>query len=101
MQYANKLTNEELTEIYKLFLGDNEEMVSLEITRDEYSIGLEGFIKIKDDNEPDGYIMTDDDYSLTDYNVKVYHHSGDVRKTYRNYMYKKFGEDYARDYLLR
>ena len=31
---------------------------------------------------------------------KYYHHLGNCTPNYRKYMYEKFGDEYARDYLL-
>ena len=38
--------------------------------------------------------------SGTDFDVTVYHHSGDCTQSYRKWMYEKFGDEYARDYLF-
>lgn len=45
-------------------------------------------------------LIIDDDYEITDYDVKVYHHSGNCTLDYRKWMYNKFGDEYARDYLF-
>lgn len=102
MKYINKLTDEELTDLYKLFLGKDDEFVDLTIIRYENSIDLEGHIRILDNEEGaiNGMIEIDEDYEITDYNIKVFHHSGDMTKLFREYMYKKFGSKYAKDYLL-
>jgi len=102
MKYANKLTDEELTDLYKSFLGKDDEFVDLIITRDENSIALEGHIRIPDDEEDaiNGMIEIDEDYEITDYNIKAFNHSGNMTKLFREYMYKKFGSKYAKDYLL-
>lgn len=106
MKYANQLTDEELRELYLLFTDKGAKINELNITKDEYSIGLEGYIEVPEWDEeilkenPKATVIMDDDYELVDYDVKVYHHSGDVTKEYREYMYKKFGNDYAKDYLL-
>ena len=106
MKYADKLTDDELRELYLLFTDDGATINELTITRDEYSIGLEGFVEVPEyDKEilkdnPNATIIIDDDYELNDFNVKVYQHSGNVIKAYREYMYKKFGNEYAKDYLL-
>jgi hypothetical protein len=42
----------------------------------------------------------DDNYSLTDYDVRVYCHSGYATDEFRKWMLKKFGPNYAIDYLL-
>ena len=102
MKYANKITDEELTDLYKSFLGKDDEFVDLTITRDESSIALEGHIRIPDDEEDaiNGMTEIDEDYEITDYNIKAFHHSGNMIKSFREYMYKKFGNKYAKDYLL-
>ena len=106
MKYANKLTEEELRELYLLFVDDGATINELHIIKDDYSITLKGYIEIPEFDEeilkenPNATIVIDDDYELDDFDVKVYHHSGDVTKTYRKYMYKKFGNKYAKDYLL-
>lgn len=102
MKYVNKLTDEELTDLYKSFLGQDEEFVDLTITRDENSIALEGHIRIPDDEEDsiNGMIEIDEDYEITDYSIKAFHHSGNMTRAFREYMYKKFKNRYAKDYLL-
>ena len=52
MKYANRLTDEELREIYSL-LTDSDKINELNITRNENSIDLEGYIEIleEDSNE--------------------------------------------------
>ena len=106
MKYANKLTDEELRELYLLFTDTDAKINELHITRDNYSISLEGCIEIPEFDErilkenPDATIVVDDDYELYDFNVGVYHHSGDVTSIYREYMYEKFGNDYAKYYLF-
>ncbi|RHO95811.1 hypothetical protein DW019_11200 [Clostridium sp. AF37-5] len=107
MKYANKLTDDELKELYRLFTDSDATIKNLTITRDEYSISLEGYIEIPEFEEellkedPNATIVVDDDYEITDYDVKVYHHSGDCTLDYRKWMYKKFGDEYAREYLFQ
>lgn len=107
MKYANKLTDDELKELYRLFTDSDATIKNLTITRDEYSISLEGYIEIPEFEEellkedPNATIVVDDDYKITDYDVKVYHHSGDCTLDYRKWMYKKFGDEYAREYLFQ
>lgn len=107
MKYANRLTEEELRELYLSFTDSGAKINELNISKDENSIYLEGYVEIPEYDEeilkenPNATIVIDDDYKLDDYNVKVYHHSGNVTKIYREYMYKKFGNEYAKDYLLR
>ena len=70
-------------------------------------VSFEGVIEIPEYEEellkenPHATIVTDDNYEITDYDVKEYHHSGDCTPDYRKWMYKKFGNEYAVDYLLR
>lgn len=104
MKYASKLTDEELTELYKSFMGEDDKFVDLSITRGETEISLEGHIRIPEDDEEyadeDGMCEIEEDYSVSDYHTKAYHHSGCMDKKYREYMYKKFGTKYAEDYLF-
>ena len=106
MKYANRLTDEELREIYSLFIDSDGKINELNITRDEHSIGLEGCVEIPEFEEErlaedaNTTLIIDDDYEITDYDVKVYHHSGNCTPAYRKWMYSKFGDRYARDYLF-
>lgn len=107
MKYANQLTEEELKELYLLFTDTDAKINKLNITKDNNSISFEGYIEVPEWDEeilkedPNATIIMDDDYELNDYNVKVYHHSGNVTNDYRKWMYKKFGNEYAKDYLLK
>ena len=106
MKWANQLSEEELKELYILFTDDGATINDLKIIKDDISIGLSGYIEIPEwdkdilKENPSATVIIDDDYELDDFNVKVYHHSGNVTKIYREYMYKKFGNEYAKDYLL-
>lgn len=106
MKYANRLTDEELREVYGLFIDSDGKINELNITRDEYSIGLEGYVEIPEfekdrlKEDANATLIIDDDYEITDYDVKVYHHSGNCTLGYRKWMYNKFGDEYARDYLF-
>ena len=106
MKYANKLTEEELRELYLLFTDEGAKINELNIIKDDVSIALEGYVEIPEFEEkilkenPNATLIIDDDYELDEFNVKVYHHSGDLTKVYREYMYKKFGNEYAKEYLL-
>lgn len=105
MKWVTQLSDEELTSLYQLFMGEQDKFVDLTITRSESSIGLEGHIRIPESDidyaDEDGMCEIDDDYDITDYNVKAYHHSENMTKVFRSYMYKKFGIAYAEDYLLK
>ena len=106
MKYANRLTEEELRELYLLFTDEGAKINELHIVKDDYSIALEGYVEIPEFEEeilkenPNATLIIDDDYEINDFDVKVYHHLGNVTKEYREYMYKKFGNEYAKDYLL-
>ena len=104
MKYVNQLSNEELTEIYKSFMTTDDKFVDLSITRFDDEIVLEGHICIPEEDkeyaDEDGYCEIDEDYSITDYNAKAFHHSGDMSKKLRKFLYKKFGVQYAEDFLL-
>ena len=106
MKYINRLTDNELRELYKLFADSNATIKELTITRCDDSISLEGFIEIPEyekellKENPNATIIVDDDYEITDFYVKVFHHSGSCIKTFRKFMHEKFGDEYARDYLF-
>lgn len=106
MKYANRLTDEELRELYQLFTDSDATIKELTITRDNVSVAIEGVIEFPEYEEeilkenPDATVITDDDYEITDFEVRVFHHSGNCTPDYRMWMYKKFGDEYARDYLL-
>ena len=106
MKYVNRLTDKELRELYSLFIDSDGKINELNITRDDRSVSLEGCVEIPEFEEerlkedPNATLIIDDDYDITDYYVKVYHHSGNCTPDYRKWMYKKFGDEYARDYLF-
>lgn len=106
MKYANQLTDSELKQLYIMFTDSDAKINELNIKRDNHSIGLEGYIEIPEYEEerlkenPNAVIILDDDYEINDYNVKVYHHSGNCTPDYRRWMYNKFGDEYAKDHLF-
>ena len=106
MKYANRLTDEELKELYQLFTDSDATIKELNITRGNNSVAIEGQIEIPEYEEellkenPNATIITDDDYEIDDYKVLVFHHSDNCNLDYRKWMYKKFGNEYAKDYLL-
>ena len=99
MKYANRLTDEELKELYQLFTDSDATIKELNITRGDDSVAIEGQIEIPEYEEellkenPNATIITDDDYEIDDYNVKVFHHSGNCNLDYRKWMYEKFGDN--------
>ena len=104
MKYVNQLTDEELTEIYKSFMCDEDKFVDLKITRYSHFISLEGHIRIPEDKEEyadeEGYCLIDEDYAIDDYTVMAFHHGGNMNKGFRKFMYEKFGIKYAEEFLL-
>lgn len=102
MKYLNKLTDTEITDIFKSFMATDAEFVSLDIDRYEDSVELNGVVKEPDFENPEEMMELEESYSLDDYNVKAYDHSGgyECQKNYRKYMYKKFKTKYAKEYFL-
>ena len=106
LRYANQLSDGQLKEIYQLFLCEDDKIIYLDISRYDDEICLTGKIEIPEFEEeylkvnPHETLIVDNDYSLSDYNVKIYHHSGNLNEIYRKYMLKTFGTDYALDFLF-
>lgn len=103
LRYANRLTDEQLKEIYQSFLCEDDKIVLLDISRYDDEICLDGKIEIEEEClkvNPHATLVVDNDYVLSDYNVKIYHHSGNLNEIYRKYMLKTFGADYALDFLF-
>lgn len=101
LRYANQLSDGQLKEIYQSFLCEDDKIVYLDISRYDDEICLDGKIEIPEFEEEHLKVNpVDNDYSLSDYNVKIYHHSGNLNEIYRKYMLKTFGTDYALDFLF-
>ena len=103
LKYANRLTDEQLKEIYQSFLCEDDKIILLDISRYDDEICLDGKIEIEEEClkvNPHATLVVDNDYVLSDYNVKIYHHSGNLNEIYRKYMLKTFGTDYALDFLF-
>lgn len=106
LEYANQLTDEQLKEIYQLFLCEDEKILYLNISRYDDEICLDGKIEIPEFEDeylkanPHGTLTVDNDYTLSDYDVTIYHHSGNLNEIYRKYMLKTFGMGYAVDFLF-
>ena len=103
LRYANRLTDEQLKEIYQSFLCEDDKIVLLDISRYDDEICLDGKIEIEEEClkvNPHATLVVDNDYVLSDYNVKIYNHSGNLNEIYRKYMLKTFGTDYALDFLF-
>ena len=104
LKFASQLTDEELTEIYKSFMCEKDKFVDLTITRCEFGIALEGHIRIPEEDpdyaDEDGMCLIDEDYSIDDFHVKAYYHSGNMNPHFRKWMYNRFGTEYAEAYLF-
>lgn len=106
LKYANQLSDGQLKEIYQSFLCEDDKIVLLNISRYDDEICLDGKIEIPELEEeylvenPKATMVVDNDYALSDYNVKIYNHSGNLNEIYRKYMLKTFGTSYAIDFLL-
>lgn len=100
MKYVSQLSDKELEEIFRVFMADDDVFESLEICRFDNCIDLNGAISFPDNENPGDMLTVEENYSLTDYDVKVYTHSGDVTQEYRKYMYSRFGDVYAKEFLL-
>lgn len=103
LRYANRLTDEQLKEIYQSFLCEDDKIILLDISRYDDEICLDGKIEIEEEClkvNPHATLVVYNDYVLSDYNVKIYHHSGNLNEIYRKYMLKTFGADYALDFLF-
>ena len=103
LRYANRLSDGQLKEIYQSFLCEDDKIILLDISRYDDEICLDGKIEIEEEClkvNPHATLVVDNDYVLSDYNVKIYHHSGNLNEIYRKYMLKTFGADYALDFLF-
>ena len=106
LKYVNQLSDGQLYEIYQSFLCEDDKIIYLDISRYDDEICLGGKIEIPEFEEeylktnPHATLTVDNDYSLSDYNVKIYHHSGNLNEIYRKYMLKTFGTEYALDLLF-
>lgn len=106
LKYANQLSDGQLKEIYQSFLCEDDKIVLLDISRYDDEICLDGKIEIPEFEDeylnvnPHATLTVDNDYALSDYNVKIYHHSGNLNEIYRKYMLKTFGTGYALDFLF-
>jgi hypothetical protein len=100
MEFADRLTDTELRSLYQKF-AEAENIVRVKITRTPDDISLDGTVEVKLDTGQT--IRTEDCYTLTDFDVVAHNHDGNilVNRIYREYMYGKFGEEYARTYLFR
>lgn len=102
LEYANQLTDEQLKEIYQLFLDDGDKILALGIYRNGDEIILRGKVEILDLGAiPDATVIIDNDYYL-EVNIYDHHHfhSEKFNEVYRKYMFETFGLSYALDFLF-
>lgn len=106
LEYANQLSDGQLKEIYQSFLCEDDRIVYLDISRYDDEICLTGKIEIPEFEDeylkvnPHATLIVDNDFDLSDYNIKSYHCSGSFNEIYRKYMWETFGISYALDYLF-
>lgn len=104
LEYASQLTDEQLREIYQLFLNDGDKILALDIYRDDDEIFLHGKVEIDTKRLaaiPDATVIIDNDYYL-EVNIYDHHHfySEEFNEIYRKYMFETFGLSYALDFLF-
>lgn len=104
LEYANQLTDEQLKEIYQLFLDDGDKILALGIYRDDNKISLRGKVEIDTKRLiaiPDATVIIDNDYYL-EVNIYDHHHfySEKFNEIYRKYMWETFGLSYALEFLF-
>ena len=104
LEYANQLTDEQLREIYQLFLDDGHKILALDIYRDDNKISLRGKVEIDTKRLraiPDATVIIDNDYYL-EVNIYDHHHfySEKFNEIYRKYMFETFGLSYALEFLF-
>ena len=102
MKWTSKLTDDELREMYELLLHNEGKIVDIHISKGDCETFLEGHICIPEEYENDVRII-DRVYILTDFYVRTGYlndNNKDLSEIFREYMYKKFGDEYAKDYLF-
>lgn len=99
MYYVNHLNSSELRELFVIFVGTTN-IINFKIWTDFSSIVVSGKIC------KNGAIQEEYRCKLNDYNIISNIHSNTMQEdlenvgVFRKYMLKKFGEEYAVDYLL-
>ena len=81
LRYANRLTDEQLKEIYQSFLCEDDKIVLLDISRYDDEICLDGKIEIEEEClkvNPHATLVVDNDYVLSDYNVTVFFYNPNI-----------------------
>ena len=102
MKWTSKLTDDELREMYELLLNNDGKIVDIHISKEDCETSLEGRICIPEEYENDVRIIYRE-YILTDFYVRTGYlndNNKGLSEIFREYMYKKFGDEYAKDYLF-
>lgn len=95
MKYANKLTDNELKELYRYLIEEpNAAIKQLTITKNKYFIKFDGRIIVPKSGE------IEENFRIMDYDVDSYDFSDQCTPYYRRWMYKKFGDEYAKEYFF-
>ena len=102
MNYLNKLTEEQLVELVKIYCKKNFiEVKSIERRYNRFDISV--IVRCYDENNKE--TILEDEYSLFDYMVVFWDRMGECKKQiclleYRRTIYEWVGNRYALDYLL-
>lgn len=105
MKYLDQLTDKEIENYYKNSLLEPEAKIKeVKITRTRTEVELYAVVEVpefeedlKDENET---TELEDLITLTDYEVIEGRIQRQATKEYRRYMYEKFGNSYAEDFLF-
>lgn len=105
MKHINKLTNQEILEYYKNNLLEPEGKIKKsKITRTETEIELYTIAEVPEFEEDlkseQETTEIEDLITFTDYNIIECRVQRKATKKYREFMYKRFGIQYAEDYLF-
>lgn len=97
-KYVTKLNRNELKHLFKKFSKCN--MVSdFKVFYDDTNVSLKGITRTYDEltNE---WLTTTEYYEMTDYEVYMMDYPYNKNHEYRSFMYRRFGKQYAVDYLF-
>jgi hypothetical protein len=119
MKFVTRLTDNELKDLFKKLVPKKGKIKKLKIKRDSKGVWLKGILQfpvsLLDKNpelreiaeEKDMYFEESYKFRLTDFDAKeisfdnlVSPESSKATIIYREYMFTKFGPEYARDYLF-
>lgn len=105
MKYLDQLTDKEIENYYKNSLLEPEGKVKeIKITRTRTEVELYAIVEVPEFEEELKEVQEtteiEDLITLTDYEVIEGRIQRKATKEYRKYMYKKFGVQYAEDFLF-